>query len=120
MRLQSILKGLVLATVTVWPAPRAAADPVRLLDDAVKALRSGNLSGALQRTREAEFELQQQLLNASPPPQQQTAPPVARFNSPLVVPLDSTASVLDFVSFPEGDRIDQVHDFTAGAGKNII
>ncbi len=37
-----------------------------------------------------------------------TAPPDANFNSPLNIPLDSTASVTDFVSYPGGDREDRV------------
>ena len=42
-----------------------------------------------------------------------TAPPDANFNSPLNIPLDSTASSTDFVSFPDGDRTDQVrYDIT--------
>ncbi len=38
----------------------------------------------------------------------QIAPPDANFNNPLDVPLDSTVSVLDFVSFPAGDTQDRV------------
>lgn len=36
------------------------------------------------------------------------APEDARFNAPLNIPLDSTASVTDFVSYPGGDREDRV------------
>jgi hypothetical protein len=42
------------------------------------------------------------------PPPPPTAPPDANFNSPLTIPLDSTASVTDFVSYPDGDREDRV------------
>lgn len=42
------------------------------------------------------------------PPAAQVAPDDARFNNPLEIPLDSTASVTDFVSYPGGDREDRV------------
>jgi len=42
----------------------------------------------------------------NPPPQ--LAPQDARFNNDLVIALDSTASVLDFVSYPDGDTEDRV------------
>jgi hypothetical protein len=42
------------------------------------------------------------------PPAAQVAPEDARFNNPLTIALDSTASVLDFVSYPGGDREDMV------------
>jgi len=38
----------------------------------------------------------------------QVAPEDARFNNDLVIALDSTASVLDFVSYPDGDTEDRV------------
>ena len=41
-------------------------------------------------------------------PAAQVAGEDARFNNPLVIPLDNTASVLDFVSYPDGDREDRV------------
>ena len=42
------------------------------------------------------------------PPAAQVAPEDARFNNPLTIPLDNTASVLDFVSYPGGDNEDRV------------
>lgn len=42
------------------------------------------------------------------PPAAQIAPEDPRFNSPLNIPLDSTSSVLDFVSYPGGDTEDRV------------
>ena len=42
------------------------------------------------------------------PPAAQEAPADARFNNPLNIQLDSTVSVLDFVSYPGGDTEDRV------------
>lgn len=47
-----------------------------------------------------------------------TAPPDANFNSPLNIPLDSTASVTDFVSYPGGDREDRVRWDITGMNPN--
>lgn len=50
--------------------------------------------------------------------EQQVAPADARFNNPLVVPLDNTASTLDFVSFPLGDTEDRVRYQVTGMNPN--
>lgn len=42
------------------------------------------------------------------PPAAQVAPEDARFVAPLEIPLDNTASSLDFVSYPEGDTEDRI------------
>jgi uncharacterized protein YraI len=47
-----------------------------------------------------------------------TAPPDANFNNPLNIPLDSTASVTDFVSYPGGDREDRVRWDITGMNPN--
>ena len=52
----------------------------------------------------------------TPPPQ--LAPPDARFNNPLNIALDSTASVLDFVSYPDGDTEDRVRWDITGMNSN--
>jgi hypothetical protein len=52
------------------------------------------------------------------PPPPPTAPEDARFNSPLNIPLDSTASVTDFVSYPGGDREDRVRWDITGMNQN--
>ncbi len=52
------------------------------------------------------------------PPAAQVAPPDARFNNPLNIPLDSTASVLDFVSYPGGDAEDRVRWDIVGMNQN--
>lgn len=44
----------------------------------------------------------------------QTAPPDANFNSPLTIPLDGTAISSDYVSYPLGDREDQVRFSVSG------
>ena len=49
----------------------------------------------------------------------QEAPPDARFNSPLNIQLDSTASVLDFVSYPGGDTEDRVRWDIIGMNNNV-
>ncbi|MFQ3566444.1 MAG: SH3 domain-containing protein [Aggregatilineales bacterium] len=46
------------------------------------------------------------------------APPDANFNSPLNIPLDSTASSSDFVSYPEGDREDRGNYDITGMNQN--
>lgn len=46
------------------------------------------------------------------------APEDARFNSPLTIPLDTTASVTDFVSYPGGDREDRVRYDVTGMNPN--
>lgn len=48
------------------------------------------------------------------PPAAQVAPQDARFNNPLTIPLDNTTSVLDFVSYPEGDTEDRVRYSVSG------
>jgi SH3-like domain-containing protein len=52
------------------------------------------------------------------PPAPQIAPEDARFNNPLNIPLDNTASVLDFVSFPDGDTEDRVRWDITGMNPN--
>jgi hypothetical protein len=52
------------------------------------------------------------------PPAAQTAPDDARFNNPLDIPLDTTVSVLDFVSYPDGDREDRVRYSVTGMNNN--
>jgi uncharacterized protein YraI len=52
------------------------------------------------------------------PPAAQEAPPDANFNAPLNIPLDSTASVTDFVSFPGGDTQDRVRWDISGMNPN--
>ncbi len=46
------------------------------------------------------------------------APPDANFNSPLNIPLDSTASTTDFVSYPGGDTQDRVRWDITGMNPN--
>ena len=52
-----------------------------------------------------------------PPP---VAPPDANFNDPLNIPLDSTASVTDFVSHPTGDTVDRVRWDITGMNPNTV
>ncbi len=52
------------------------------------------------------------------PPAAPTAPPDANFNSPLTIPLDSTASTTDFVSYPGGDTTDRVRWDITGMNPN--
>lgn len=52
------------------------------------------------------------------PPAAQIAPEDARFNNPLNIPLDNTASVLDFVSYPGGDTEDRVRWDITGMNQN--
>lgn len=52
------------------------------------------------------------------PPPPPVAPEDARFNSPLNIPLDSTISVTDFVSYPEGDTEDRVRWDITGMNSN--
>lgn len=52
------------------------------------------------------------------PPPPPVAPEDANFNSPLTIPLDSTASVTDFVSYPGGDREDRVRFDVSGMNPN--
>lgn len=47
-----------------------------------------------------------------------TAPPDANFNSPLNIPLDSTVSSTDFVSYPSGDTEDRVRYDIVGMNPN--
>jgi hypothetical protein len=51
-------------------------------------------------------------------PAAQVAPEDAGFNNPLNIQLDSTASVLDFVSYPGGDREDRVRWDIIGMNQN--
>ena len=48
------------------------------------------------------------------------APPDAGFNDPLTIPLDSTASVTDFVSFPNGDTTDRTRYQVTGMNPNAV
>jgi uncharacterized protein YraI len=52
-------------------------------------------------------------------PAAQVAPPDANFNNPLNIPLDNTASVLDFVSYPGGDTEDRVRWDITGMNPNV-
>lgn len=52
------------------------------------------------------------------PPPVQTAPPDPNFNNPLNIPLDNTVSVLDFVSYPQGDTTDRVRWDITGMNPN--
>lgn len=52
------------------------------------------------------------------PPAAQVAPEDPRFNNPLNIPLDNTASVLDFVSYPGGDQEDRVRWDITGMNPN--
>ena len=52
------------------------------------------------------------------PPAAQVAPEDARFNNALQIPLDNTVSVLDFVSYPDGDREDRVRYEVTGMNNN--
>lgn len=51
-------------------------------------------------------------------PAAQEAPEDANFNDPLDIPLDSTKSVVDFVSFPGGDTEDKVRYSVTGMNSN--
>jgi hypothetical protein len=51
-------------------------------------------------------------------PAAQVAPEDPRFNNPLNIPLDNTASVLDFVSYPGGDTEDRVRWDITGMNAN--
>lgn len=51
-------------------------------------------------------------------PAAQQAPPDSNFNAPLNIPLDNTASVLDFVSYPGGDTEDRVRWDITGMNPN--
>jgi uncharacterized protein YraI len=51
-------------------------------------------------------------------PAAQVAPADANFNNPLNIPLDSTASVTDFVSYPGGDTQDRVRWDISGMNPN--
>jgi hypothetical protein len=53
------------------------------------------------------------------PPAAQVAPSDANFNNPLNIPLDNTASVLDFVSYPGGDTQDRVRWDITGMNPNV-
>lgn len=53
------------------------------------------------------------------PPAAQIAPEDTRFNNALAIPLDSTTSVLDFVSFPDGDSEDRVRYEVTGMNNNV-
>ncbi len=46
------------------------------------------------------------------------APPDPNFNDPLNIPLDTTASVTDFVSYPDGDTEDRVRWDIIGMNQN--
>ena len=54
----------------------------------------------------------------TPTPPFPSAPPDANFNSPLNIPLDSTASTTDFVSYPDGDVEDRVRYDVTGMNPN--
>lgn len=51
-------------------------------------------------------------------PAAQVAPADANFNAPLTIPLDNTASVIDFVSYPGGDTEDRVRWDITGMNPN--
>lgn len=51
-------------------------------------------------------------------PAGQIAPADSNFNNPLNIPLDTTASVTDFVSYPSGDTIDRVRFDVSGMNSN--
>lgn len=51
-------------------------------------------------------------------PAAQVAPADANFNNPLTIPLDNTASVTDFVSYPGGDTQDRVRWDISGMNSN--
>ena len=51
-------------------------------------------------------------------PAAQLAPEDANFNNPLNIPLDSTASVTDFISYPDGDTVDRVRWDISGMNQN--
>ncbi|MGJ3240933.1 MAG: hypothetical protein ACFE0Q_19650 [Anaerolineae bacterium] len=51
-------------------------------------------------------------------PPVQVAPPDSRFNNPLTIELDSTVSVLNFVSYPDGDTEDRVRYDVTGMNNN--
>lgn len=53
------------------------------------------------------------------PPVAQVAPDDARFNNPLNIPLDNTASIVDFVSYPGGDTEDMVRWDISGMNPNV-
>lgn len=55
--------------------------------------------------------------NTPPAP---VAPPDANFNSPLDIPLDSTTSTTDFVSYPGGDTEDRVRFSVTGMNPNAV
>ena len=86
----------------------------RSLTQALAELHAGNTQAALQATRDAERALTELLRTQA----RQITPPDPRFNSPLKVPLDNTASVVDFVSHPQGDRIDRVRYEITGMNQN--
>jgi len=52
------------------------------------------------------------------PPAAQVAPEDANFNNPLNIQLDSTSSVLDFISYPGGDNEDKVRYDIIGMNNN--
>lgn len=52
------------------------------------------------------------------PPAPQEAPSDPRFNNPLDIPLDTTASVTEFVSYPGGDTEDRVRFSVTGMNPN--
>jgi hypothetical protein len=54
----------------------------------------------------------------TPTPSVPTAPPDNEFNTPLNVPLDSSASSTDFVSYPDGDTTDRVRYDVTGLNSN--
>ncbi len=62
----------------------------------------------------------QQAPTATPVQEVQTAPEDARFNSPLNIALDSTASVTDYVSYPGGDREDRIRWDITGMNPNSV
>jgi hypothetical protein len=56
----------------------------------------------------------------TPTPPVPIAPPDANFNNPLTIPLDSTVSTTDFVSYPDGDTQDRVRYSVTGMNQNAV
>ena len=79
---------------------------------------------AIQQQEQQQEQQQQPTATYTPsytpttPPAAQIAPEDARFNNPLNIQLDSTASVLDFVSYPGGDNEDRVRWDIIGMNNN--
>lgn len=101
----------------------------RFLRQANRSLNSDEFDQALDQLRRAEEKIERLIDEAAQQQQQdngqqqseqtaQIAPDDPRFNNPLNIPLDNTASVLDFVSYPGGDREDRVRWDISGMNAN--